>query len=331
MLGIGLGITSQRGVSLNALIARLFANGEQGALFDASDLTSMYQGRTGTTAAAVGSPVGQWFSKVNGVVAIAPSDAARPILGRVPATGRRNLLTRTEEFDNAAWLKDTGVTVVANTTVAPDGTVTADTVDYTQNGFIRQIGPTAIVGQVYTGSVYLRADVETPARLVMLFSPGGLGGVAININVTTEWQRFSITGTVPSGTPDNARLRIICTQAGSLKVWGAQLELGSTATPYQRVTTAFDVTEAGVRDCYYLRDDGVDDALNATLPDLGTDATLAYVSNAGVTILTGQTIGAGAFDILRDQNLFGLLAIDRALTAPETANVTKWLEQRGPD
>jgi hypothetical protein len=45
----------------------------------------------------------------------------------------------------------------------------------------------------------------------------------------------------------------------SVILWGAQLETGSTATAYQRVTTAFDVTEQGQRDCYGVRLDGIDD------------------------------------------------------------------------
>jgi hypothetical protein len=474
MLGIGIGLTSQRGVSLNALIARLFANDEPGALFDASDLTSMFQGRTGTTAAAVGSPVGYALDKremggksaaafiagqpelvVNGgfdsdfsgwtagafggspavlsvnsgrlrvtndtaggngyvtqsfetVVgrsyqvtwavyigtatlprisvgtsaganqiynrdvntsgtysaiilattttsyvnvlnntttadlfteadnisvkevpgnhAVAPSDAARPILGRVPASGRRNLLTRTEEFDNGAWTKN-NVTVTANAAIAPDGTMTADQLTATADlGNVLQANVQS-ADVTHTQSLYVKSATGSPVSGAIF----GISSAATRTDfvATNDWQRIENTVASLGGTRfPQVRLD---NSGDSIFIWGAQLELGSTATPYQRVTTAFDVTEAGVRDCYYLRDDGVDDALNATLPDLGTDATLAYASNTGVTILTGQTIGAGAFDILRDQDLFGLLAINRALTAPETANVTKWLEQRGPD
>ena len=36
-----------------------------------------------------------------------------------------NLLTYSEQFDNAAWTKS-GVTVTANTTISPDGTQNAD-------------------------------------------------------------------------------------------------------------------------------------------------------------------------------------------------------------
>lgn len=84
---MGLGISSlrlglhARGAGAAFTPASLFASGEAGVWFDPSDLTSMYQGRTGTTAAAVDSPVGQLLDKSgNGNHAVAPTDAARPIL-----------------------------------------------------------------------------------------------------------------------------------------------------------------------------------------------------------------------------------------------------------
>jgi hypothetical protein len=46
--------------------------------------------------------------------------------GLLVEPGATNLLTYSQEFDNAAWTK-TALTVTANTTVAPDGTTTADT------------------------------------------------------------------------------------------------------------------------------------------------------------------------------------------------------------
>lgn len=83
---MGLGLSSLRlGLHARALgdfsPLSLFAGGVPGAWYDPSDLTSMYQGRTGTTAAAVDSPVGQLLDKSgNGNHAVAPTDAARPTL-----------------------------------------------------------------------------------------------------------------------------------------------------------------------------------------------------------------------------------------------------------
>jgi hypothetical protein len=106
----------------------------------------------------------------------------------------------------------------------------------------------------------------------------------------------------------------------------AQLETGSTATNYQRVTTQYDVTEAGVASVSYLYDDLVSDALNWTAP-AGT-YSIAFVDNLGnVTIQTSQSL-SGTTDALAVQKLAGYLAINRALTTAETASLTEWLEAK---
>ena len=58
-------------------------------------------------------------------------------------------------------------------------------------------------------------------------------------------------------TPTAASLTL--TVSGSVTL--AQLELGSSATNYQKVVTAFDVTEAGVNTCHYCQYDGSDDGM----------------------------------------------------------------------
>jgi hypothetical protein len=64
-------------------------------------------------------------------------------------------------------------------------------------------------------------------------------------------------------TPTAASLTL--TVAGSVTL--AQLELGSTATAYQRVGTAFDVTEAGVPTVHYVQYDGTDDSFSTSSID----------------------------------------------------------------
>ena len=55
-----------------------------------------------------------------------------------------NLLTYSEEFDNAAWSK-TSTIITANSATAPDGTTTADTLSHTADG--------AIFSQAFTASI----------------------------------------------------------------------------------------------------------------------------------------------------------------------------------
>lgn len=73
--------------------------------------------------------------------------------------------------------------------------------------------------------------------------------------------------------------------------------------------------------------DGVDDYLRTVFPALGSNVTIARsIPGVGVQILTGQTIAAGNWDDNVDS--CATLVIDRALTGPETALVTAFLNQQ---
>ena len=82
MIGIGAtlfkrAVMGSRGFSPSAL----FANGEEGAWYDPSDLSTLFQSSDGTTAVAVGDPVGYIADKSgNGNHAIQATSAKRPIL-----------------------------------------------------------------------------------------------------------------------------------------------------------------------------------------------------------------------------------------------------------
>jgi hypothetical protein len=85
-------------------------------------------------------------------------------------------------------------------------------------------------------------------------------------------------------TPTAASLTL--TVVGSVTL--AQLELGSTATAYQRVTTQYDVTEAGVQSLSYLAFDGVDDFLVTPTITPGIDKVQVF---AGVRKLSDAAAG----------------------------------------
>jgi hypothetical protein len=94
----------------------LFASGEQGAWYDPSDLNTLFQDQAGTTpVTAVEQPVSLMLDKSKGGVG---TNGVR----------RYNLLSFTEQFNDAAWSKvNNGSISAINSTTAPDGTVTADT------------------------------------------------------------------------------------------------------------------------------------------------------------------------------------------------------------
>ena len=130
--------------------------------------------------------------------------------------------------------------------------------------------------------------------------------------------------------PAHHTLNLSSSTAANLgsNTWAApQIEAGSIATAYQRVTSAADITEAGQPSRFALLNDQINDALVATLP-AGT-YTVAFADDAGVTILTGQAL-SGAFAIPGPARLYGCLAINRALSASETASLTTWLHAKRP-
>jgi hypothetical protein len=239
---------------------------------------------------------------------------ARPILARIPEGGRRNLLVRTEEFNDAAWVKN-AATVTANAGTAPDSTTTADKVAATgtgsQNVFIS--APNVVLtATAHTTSIYAKAaelswvrvaDASTgsPRRAWFNLSGGTVGTVEAGLTASIAavgdgWYRCSITytaGTTSSGSSfgvsnaDNTTT-FSATAGQGVLLWGAQLELGSTATDYQKVVSTYDVTEAGKADLYHLVFDGTDDGLVTPTITPGIDKVQVF---AGVRKLSDAAGG----------------------------------------
>lgn len=181
-----------------------------------------------------------------------------------------NLLTFTQEFDNAVWTK-TNATVTANSTTAPDGTSTADaaipTTTPAVNKFVQQTFTTYASGTTYTHSVYAKAFGYTGLQIVLpaaafsgppfanfdlangiasvTYPYGGSGATATITNVGDGWYRCSVTMTATGTAATAAQLRIMNTYTttdttytangtSGIFIWGAQLEQASAATTYTR-------------------------------------------------------------------------------------------------
>lgn len=177
--------------------------------------------------------------------------------------GQTNILKYTEEFDNAYWGKNS-TTVAVNAIAAPDTTLTADKMQETAvtvGFFAFAANPAPVLfSSTYTWSCYIKAAERSFAAVN--FSAIGVtgafdlttGATQVNtgpitlstVNAGNGWWRCIATVSTPaSGT--NLLYHIISpalslttvvtvgTAGSGLYVWGAQVEIGSAATTYQKV------------------------------------------------------------------------------------------------
>jgi hypothetical protein len=148
---------------------------------------------------------------------------------------RTNLVLQSEAFsNNTAWPKLNSATVTANTSVAPDGTTTADTLTLTTNtsSSIYQ-AITTISGLTF--SVYAKVASGTKNFRLRFDRPSPIESA--DFTATTTWQRFTFTATT-TGSGNVYIINDSTGTAGDLIIWGAQLETGDIATDYIPTTTA---------------------------------------------------------------------------------------------
>lgn len=240
------------------------------------------------------------------------TSASRPVL-----SARVNMLTYTEQFDDAAWFKSNS-SVTANATTAPDGTLTADKLIPAAASVIgrTQQNYTGSAGTTYTLSVYAKQGEFSALRLYSDDNASNIASVYFNLisgaittgpsvsgtwtgvsatstPINAGWYRFTLTWTATGAAPVRVQFWNPNTGDGTsgIYIWGADLRptnSGVNLPPYQRVTTSTDYDTAGFP--MYLRFDGVDDWLATNSIDFtGTDKMTVF---AGVRKLSDA---AGAF------------------------------------
>jgi hypothetical protein len=275
----------------------------------------------------------------------------RPTYGVHPVTGIRNRLTYTEQLDNAAW---TGFFygVTANSAISPRGSTTADLVNETGTG-VHTIGQAFafVNGATYVQSYYLKkgTGANAPDWVQITFPSAAFGPQYANFNLSTGvvgvtvggtatiegegdgWFRVSFSATATATATSNAGVVFInnndalgrapsyaASANSDVLIWGAQLEPGSIATAYQRVTSQWDVSEAGVAQIGYLSFDGVDDGMVTPTITPGTDKAQVF---AGVRKLSdaasAMLLEASADSSVNAGSLF--------LTAPGNAGANSYV------
>jgi hypothetical protein len=170
---------------------------------------------------------------------------------------RTNLLQYSEEFDQASWSGAGGAVATAGTAIAPNGTATADTLTDTNgttaNPFVFQT-VTLADSTTYTISCYLKAGTKSTARVGIRDKAGNIivssfdltaGTTSVDSAISSSiqpvgsgWYRCIVVAGSSTGATSQRGLIYLDTGSytqdgtGTLLVWGAQLEEGSTATNY---------------------------------------------------------------------------------------------------
>jgi hypothetical protein len=153
-----------------------------------------------------------------------------------------NLLLYSEQFDNSAVWTCVNTTVTANAATDPNGGLTADAVAYSVSGtsaYIRQnvTPPVPVANQTFTFSCWAKTPSGTNSANLLVEDQSGAVIVNTAFPITSSWQRFSVTGTMgPSASSVQVFVYNLAT-AGTLHLWGAQLENSSTMSSYNQTTS----------------------------------------------------------------------------------------------
>ena len=278
-------------------VARAIAAANNGLLFDPSDMSTMFQDAAGTIpVTAVEQPVGKILDKSgNGNHATQSVTASRPTL-----SARYNLLTKTEDFADAAWVKARGGTgaapaITSNHALAPDGTMTAARVIFARGSgatssdysvLFEQLALSANVN--FNESIYVK--LNTGAASIAVYAALAGSGVLLGtkiIDISNQWVRIDTSFITTSTGNHNISIGIAgsligTTQSADILIWHPQLNIGTTPLPYQRVNTATDYDTDPRYFPKYLKFDGVDDYLNLPFMNLygGGAASIIAARNA---------------------------------------------------
>jgi hypothetical protein len=306
--------------------ASLFTNAEPGVWYDPSDITTLFQDTAGTTPiTAPGQTVALMRDKSGrGNNATQATAASQPTYGIVPLGGRRNLGLMTSftsvtgtagsQVPNATgWSNviNTGGTrtYVASSQFPGDQALDIAGVTVARNTIAYTITPLA--STTYTVSFWIES--VSGVNGFVSYAIGAQTSGQINDPTSTGRVSYNFTSTAAAGSVQ-IRFGVGASgnASGSIRISGIQVEVGSTTTAYQRVTTQFDVTETSVTSLSYLSFDGVDDGMVTSTITPGTDKAQVFTGVQKLSDAAQKIVAEMSATIASNAGAF-------ALTAPNSA------------
>jgi hypothetical protein len=165
-----------------------------------------------------------------------------------------NLIEYSEDLSNSVWGNDAGNTKISNTTTAPNGTVTADTISAISGNVMNVYQIIQTNDGTLSYSVYLKKNATNLISIYIYQTFGSSGFKALGeINfdngtftpsigtgtiesVGNGWFRVSVTANLLSGANSFGIYTTSDTGTRNVYIWGAQVNIGSTAQPYLATT-----------------------------------------------------------------------------------------------
>jgi hypothetical protein len=175
-----------------------------------------------------------------------------------------NMFSYTEDFTNGYYGK-TSLSVTANTTTAPNGTTTADTVTVTgtSDNLLRAgYGASSFDSNVYqTTSIYVKKGNARWFKIRNIYASDGVGNAWFDLDngtlgtigsgqtatitsVGNGWYRLTLTAYKPTGATNIVDFSVTANNGSNqgnvndfTYIWGSQVQVSATATTYQPITT----------------------------------------------------------------------------------------------
>jgi len=190
-------------------------------------------------------------------------------VGIIVEAASTNLLLQSNSFENASWTKTNIATITANTQTAPTNTLAAESIVPTttsgQHSLVQQFNASALSGEIYTISTFVKANGYNFVRLQFEGTAAGTGYAFFDLStglvasssglyatpdvekLKNGWYRVSITrqlvasGTLSAGiyvqSTDNQTGSWAGNGTSGIILYGSQAELKPKMTSYIPTTT----------------------------------------------------------------------------------------------